>query len=259
MDSLLVLKKIFKNKYTWHKNRLYMPEGAYAGQASRGMSKLCKKTFFKKLKPPTLKTEHQQIRRLKHAKLHGKRADEALTRWCDGYTTASTAIIRIDSVKRFINMCNEKNWLPVATQLPVISPGDCKVATCLDLLLWCDNTQELIVVEIKTGHMNRNYSKGVFNFPFKLVENTQTHQHMLQAHLGCKMFQHTYKEELKNRKVVSCVVYLRDGKNPEIEDYLPTEITSTTEDVWLCFSISARRGVKRKQCTDKKKRKQKKK
>lgn len=257
-------------KLVWYKTHTYID-----GKPSRGLSKTCRLLFFPQFSArnlPALKKTQlplQKRRKLKYAKRHGKCVDACLQRWTSDVQRGGqqSTIVRISSVKEFIKYCNDHKWQPVASQLPVAGPVECRIATCLDLLMHDTINGRLLVVEIKTGHMQHDTvpvrgRATHFKPPFKQLPCTQTNQHALQALMGKALLMHTYTSvELHNLPVTACVVYLRDHSEPEIvhEAEFAHELLRVVHDTtdihdWFKLTVHKNNSINKKKSNTNKKR-----
>jgi hypothetical protein len=100
----------------------------------------------------------------------------------------------------------------------VVAWREGRIATMIDLVLYDETQEEIIIVEIKSGCEYRNLSTGSKLKHLKEnVTDAPVHQHQLQVVLGKELFRRTYPECKK--QVRALLVYVsKEGDLDVIEE-----------------------------------------
>jgi hypothetical protein len=124
---------------------------------------------------------------------------------------------RILEARPIITLFECRGWTPLASQL-VVAWREGRIATMIDLVLYDENQEEIIIVEIKSGCEYRNLSTGSkLKYLKENVTDAPIHQHQLQVLLGKELFQRTYPDCKK--KVRALLVYIsKEGDLDVIEE-----------------------------------------
>jgi len=148
------------------------------GTVSRGLTKVIKQVFSARYSYRAV-VRNDAARHTHGSSIkYGKAVDRELTRWVRfGEVPNKTHAGKI------VEYFEANDLVAVGAQYTVAWP-DARLATQLDLVLRDERTQRLVVVEIKTGSVNRHIGTGKDLVGHPGVSNCLLHQHQLQVALG---------------------------------------------------------------------------
>jgi hypothetical protein len=213
----------FKNRSVYFGNKRW----------SRGVTTVIQKLFASSYRYGKLQQRHKCQRGLhrRRAVRRGHIVDKVLCRWVNGQHLRC----RVVEPKALINQFELLRWKPVASQL-VVAWSNARIATKIDLVLYDENQQKLLIVEIKSGcHYRRCSTKnGTLNFIRPVVSDAPIHQHQLQALLGKELFLQTYPQ-WRDRLIESVLVYVSATSDVELitEEEFEVHYTSVISDVLI--------------------------
>jgi hypothetical protein len=198
---------------------LFKSRSVYFGHKrwSRGVTKVIQKVFcpsfvFKKIK----RGSYVPGLTKRKAKKRGHLVDQIIENWVLGKPTRC----RILEPRSIINIMEELEWVPIASQLVVAWP-EARLATKIDLVVYCETTNKIIVVEIKTGCGYRRCStpNGFLHHLRPKVSNAPIHQHQLQIILGKELLARTYPNWSRNNIEAVLIYVSTDGELELIREH----------------------------------------
>jgi hypothetical protein len=171
------------------------------GRWSRGVTSVVKHVFaqnysFKKLRRGSCLVGLPN----RLAKRRGHAVDGALSRWTLGQSIQRS---RLKEPRALIALFETLGWTPVSAQLLVAWP-EARIATKIDLVLQDSATQNLLVVELKTGCLYRRISHGLLSHIVPRVTNAPLYQHQLQTIIGKELLSKTYPTWPRDK--IGCVL-----------------------------------------------------
>jgi hypothetical protein len=191
----------------------------YFGQKkwSRGVTTVIKKVFAPSYVYRRLQRSKDIVKTglpFRKARRRGKLVDEVLGKWVRGGKTRC----RILEARALIELFESRRWLPLASQL-VVGWREGRIATMIDVVLHDEVTDQILIVEIKSGCEYRHVSTGscMKCLQSSDVPDSPLHQHQLQTLLGKELFNRTYKECTKSVRGV--LIYVgKDGSLEIVEE-----------------------------------------
>ena len=164
---------------------------------SRGTTKVIKQIFCPHFHASRMRNRPKNIGGLnyKQARNRGKAVDRGLSRWVCGQTPVSSLTEVKELIKWF--QLNHPSWKPVQTQYVVACPIE-RLATQVDILMYCTILKRFIIVEVKTGCLARRCTTLPPNTIVGSadVSHTLLHQHQLQTLISKHLFEHTHPEHI---------------------------------------------------------------
>jgi hypothetical protein len=192
-------------RFSFNKRAVYFGQRKW----SRGVTTVIKKVFASSYRYAKLPRRSRATGLpFRKARRRGKLVDGILDKWVRGEKTRC----RIAEGRAIIQLFESRHWEPVASQL-VVAWREGRIATMIDIVLHDVSTDEILVVEIKSGCEYRYLTTGsnLKNLgPSCTVTDAPIHQHQLQVLLGKDLFHRTYPSCTK--KVQAVLVYAaKDG------------------------------------------------
>lgn len=196
-----------------------------------GITRFIKSRFF-----PNYRYTKNTSKKSNGGRKFGTKVDRELTNFCK--TKKLTP-----NIQNIVDRLNKLNLEIKYSQFPVFNL-DWNLGTHCDLICWDKIVKRWVIVEIKTGYKGYKYTScGQMKEPLDYLNNSPLNQHLLQAFLSCRLFQHNFPNE---KNTTSIVIY-------DTGEYHFNSIKTNLDDILLYESTNKRKKLCR--CSKKKKKK----